>query len=144
MGSITIIKASGLGSGGSDVTPSALDWDDITTTQIYLGLGDNSGSEQTLAAIDAVIQIKAAWTSTSSSPAKGVWVKNGAEVGDYVSTPAYVNATVGDKLYFLMRSRNVFGEGNYDTGTVTVTNESDGAATLDTFTFEVQYVYSTS
>ena len=132
--------AGGGGGGGSDVTPTAVNWAAITITDTSSGIEQNA--DQTIAAIDTTIQLKAAWTSTSGSPAKGAWVKNGAVVGGYAVTPVYVNAVVGDALHFTMKALNSFTQGNYDSGTVTVTNESDGAATLDTFTFEVQYIYS--
>lgn len=127
--------------GGADVTPTAVNWGNITITDTATGVENNLGSVQTLAAIDAQISVKAAWTSTSSSPAKGRWYKNGSASGERSVTPNTVNAALGDTLYFELSARNSASAGNYDSGTVTVTNESDGGAGLDTFTFEVQYIY---
>jgi len=139
MGAVVVIQSSGLGTGGgSDFTPAAVNWAAITNVGgLRQGVGYNAA--QTITAIDNVIQLKAAWTSTSGTPATGVWIKNGTAVSSPTASPAYVNASVNDSLYFWMTTFND-GIGNYDTGTVTVTNESDGAATLDTFTFAVQYV----
>lgn len=132
---------SGLGVGGGDVTPTAVNWNNITNVgNLHLGIGHNLASAQTLAAIDSPVQLKAAWTSTSALEAVGVWIKNGTAAGVPTATPAFVNASVGDVLYFWMTTAIVEDQGNFDTGTVTVTNESDSAATLDTFTFSIQYV----
>lgn len=129
--------------GGSDVTPTAVNWGNITITDAAVGVENNAASAQTLAGIDAQITVRAAWTSSSGSPAKGRWYKNGAAVGERVATPCDVNAALGDALYFELSARNSPTVGNYDSGTVTVTNQSDGGAGLDTFTFEVQYIYDT-
>lgn len=140
MSAVVVIQSSGLGTGGgSDFTPGAVNWDNITNVLgARYGFGYNAA--QTITAIDNVIQLKAAWTSTSGTPATGVWIKNGTAVSSRPgASPAYVNASVNDTLYFWMTTFND-GIGNYDTGTVTVTNESDGAATLDSFTFSIQYV----
>jgi hypothetical protein len=139
MGSVVVIQSSGLGAGGgSDFTPDAVNWAAITNVGgVKKGVGYNPA--QTITGIDNVIQLKAVWTSTSGTPATGVWVKNGSAVGVSAASPAYVNASVNDALYFWMTTFNN-GIGNYDTGTVTVTNESDGGALLDSFSFAVQYV----
>ena len=131
------------GGGGSDVTPTALNWGNITITDPSSGIENNSASAQTIAAIDAQITVQADWTSSSGQPAKGRWYKNGAPVGSRTLTPSAVNAAVGDALYFELSAFYSATSGNYDNGTVTVTNQSDGAALLDTFTFEVQYIYDT-
>lgn len=133
---------SGAGGGGSDVTPDAVNWANITTSPAGLGFGHNA--TQAITGIDTTIQVKAAWTSTSSSPAKGVWFKNGAMVGSYAPTPVTVSARSGDDLAFYMNCVTSSTSGNYDSGTVTVTNESDSSTSLDTFTFTLQYVYGHS
>ena len=141
---VVVIQSSGIGTGGTDYTLDAVDWDPITVTDTATGYEDNSASAQTLAGIDNVVSLKAAWTSTSGNPAKGQWFKNGVAVQSPALTPVYVNAIVGDVLFFKVYVGYTYPSGNYDTGTVTVTNESDGGATLDTFTFAAQFVYSGS
>lgn len=141
---IMIIQPHTISVGGTDVTPDALDWDDIAVTNTAVGRETNQASEQTLAGIDAPITLKAAWTSTSSHPAKGQWIKNGVAVQSISPTPVSVNAVVGDKLYFALAANYTFPSGNYDTGTVTVTNTTDSDASIDSFDFVVQYVYSAS
>lgn len=135
--SVCIIQSKGVVSTGSDVTPGALNWADITDAD-HDGGGINAALA--LTAIDTPITLRAAWTSSSASPAMGRWVKNGAG-GAYALTPVEVTANLGDELAFEMDASYSFPSGNYDTGTVTVTNRSDGAATLDTFGFALQYVY---
>lgn len=142
MSVVLFLDSGDAASGGTDVTPSALNWGNISVTDTSTGYESNLASEQTLAAIDTQITLNAAWTSTSGSPAKGQWIKNGVAVQSLALTPVTVNASVGDKLYFKMFAGYTYPLGNYDTGTVTVTNLSDGGAAIDTFTFTVQFVYS--
>lgn len=139
---VIFIRSSGLAAGGGDVTPSTLNWNDITNDSPSTGYVSNSASVQTVAGIDSPIELKAAWTSTSSHPAKGQWIKNGVAVQSLALTPVSVTAVAGDKLYFAMAVNYTYPSGNYDTGTVTVTNTTDGAASIDTFAFVAQYVYS--
>lgn len=125
-------------SGGSDPTPASLNWGDISVTNTAFGYETNAASEQTVTDIDQPITIKAAWTSVSSTPARGQWIKNGAAAQGPIASPASVSVSAGDKLFFAVYGFAVGG--NYDAGVVTVTNESDGGATLDTFNYAVQYV----
>jgi hypothetical protein len=108
--------------GGSDVIPAALDWADIVVTSPDVGIESNDALSVT--AIDTPIQIKAAWTSTSSSPAKAQWLKNDAADAALAVTPVTVSASLNNTLAFQMSARNSPTAGNYDTGTVRVTNES--------------------
>lgn len=121
---ISISDFVGATGGGSDVIPSALDWGAITVTDASAGIEDNSATVQTLAGIDAIIQIKAAWNSSSGSPAKGRWIKNMAAANAYSASGVTVAGVATNALYFQMSARNTPGSGNYDTGTVRVTNES--------------------
>jgi len=139
MGAVVVIQSSGIAAGGGDVTPDAVNWGNITVTS-GSGIENNSGSAQTLAGIDSPITLRAAWTSSSSNPTKGQWIKNGVAVQAPQLSPVEVTASVGDVLYWQTYAAYTHPAGNYDTGTVTVTNQSDGAASLDTFTFACQYV----
>ena len=139
--SITVIQSTGIATGGGDVTPDAINWGNILVVG-GAGSGFGANSDQTVTGIDSPIALSASWTSSSSSPALGRWVRNGAAVSDYAATPVAVNVISGYALSFEMKSKITEGVGNYDTGTVTVTNQSDGAASLDTFTFAIQYVPS--
>lgn len=140
------VAGSGAGDGsgggsGTDVTPSAVNWADISVTNPETGVESNA--TQTILAIDTSILIRASWTSSSPSPAKGRWYKNGAAVTGFVATPADVTASVNDVLYFEMTAKTAgLFTGNYDGGTVTVKNITDASTTIDTFAFVVQYVPS--
>lgn len=141
MGAVVVIQSSGIAAGGGDVTPGAVNWDNIANVgELRRGVGYNAAV--TFSAITSPIQLKATWTSTSPNQALGVFIKNGTGMTSESSSPVYVNVSNGDMVYFWMTSLITPGVGNYDTGTVTVTNESDGGATLDTFTFAIQYVPS--
>ncbi len=123
--------------GGSDVTPSAVNWGNITVTDEYSGVEENS--PVTLAAIDATIQLRVV---LGGGDGKVAWIKNGVAQG-YTSVSATVSAQVGDQLAVRISARPTPAtSGNYISGTATVYNDSDGAAVLDTFTYEAQYVYS--
>jgi len=137
MAFIAILLAEGNAAGGGDVTPNAINWGDIIVTS---GDGIESNAAQPLAGITSPITLRAAWTSTSANPTKGQWIKNGVAVQAPQLTPVEVTASVGDQLYWQTYCAYTHPSGNYDTGTVTVTNRSDGGATLDTFTFACQYV----
>lgn len=141
MGAVVFIQQIEFASGGgSDVTPGAMDWDNITPTNVF---GEELTNIETVAGIDAPSQFRATWTSTSSNPSAGCWIKNGVRQG-MVLSPAYVNVVAGDTLQFVLNSflTAAPSSGNYDTGTVTVVNLTDGGASIDTFTYTVQYVFA--
>lgn len=127
--------------GGADVTPAAVNWGDITITSSYAEMENNAASAQTISAIDATISLKA----TLSGDGSVGWSKNGAEVSSFSSGSATVNVNSGDVLYVAVTTFSNWPvpptSGQYVSGTVTVTNESDGAAILDTFAYEARYVY---
>jgi len=122
--------------GGSDATPAAINWDNIATSG---AVGYASNSAKTVTGIDKVVTFRAAWTSTGTV-AKGRWIKNGIEFSDYGLTPQDVNVSVNDQLAFQMDVSYAHPSGAYSTGTVTVTNLTDGGAGIDTFTHTLQYV----
>ena len=139
MGVVIVMFDEGNAAGGGDVTPDAINWGDISVTS---GSGIETHSAQTLAGIDSPIVLRAAWTSSSASPTKGQWIKNGVAVQAPQLSPVEVTASAGDQLAWQTYCAYTHPSGNYDTGTVTVTNQSDGGASLDTFTFACQYVRS--
>lgn len=122
--------------GGSDVTPSVVNWANITLTNDD-GVEENAAV--TLAAIDATIQLRVV---LGGGDGKVAWIKNGVAAG-YTTASATVSAQVGDQLAVRISARpKPATSGNYISGTATVYNDSDGGASLDTFTYEAQYVYS--
>lgn len=126
--------------GGGDVTPTSISgsFNDVTVTS---GSGIEITNEVTIAGITSPIVIRFAWTSTSGSPTQARIMKNGAAVQAYGLTYVEVTCINGDKLKWQTYAAYTHPSGNYDTGTVTVSNRSDvGTPTLDTFTYACQYV----
>lgn len=114
--------------GGGDIALSALDWANIVKT-------NNSGVEvsetKTLAGINSPITLRAEWTSTSAMPTHGYWRKNGASVQSPQATPVEVASSVNDQVRWETYAANSHPAGNYDTGTVTITNRTQsGACTM--------------
>lgn len=121
--------------GGVDVTPAAVNWGDTVPSDY--GIADNIATTQTISAIDTTITIKA----TLSAGGKAAWATNGV-LDAYTTGEAWTAVNSGDTLYLSVSAiPSPPTSGNYVSGTVTVTNESDGAAVLDTFTYTAQFVY---
>lgn len=139
MAVVIVASAQGNAAGGGDVTPTSISgsFNDVVVTN---GSGIETTNEVTIAGITSPIVVRFAWTSTSSSPTKARIMKNGAAVQTYGLTYVEVTCINGDKLKWETYAAYTHPAGNYDTGTVTVTNQSDGGATLDSFAFACQYV----
>lgn len=118
----------GVTGGGTDVIPNAIDLANIVVTAPNGGYESNLASQVTFAGIDTSIVVRAKWTSTSSHPATAQWIKSGVAVQTVSASPIDVNISNGDMLYMGMFAGGTFPSGNYDTGTVRVTNESRTAA----------------
>ncbi len=129
MSAVIVIQSTGVGAGGGDIIPDAVDWTNLTVTS---GSGIEATNEITFAGLSSPITVRAAWTSTSGSPTQAQWVKNGVSV----SSPALtsIDATIinGDKLKWKTYAGYTHPSGNYDTGTVTVTNETKTATVTTT------------
>lgn len=121
MGAVVIIQSSGIAAGGGDVTPGATAWTDVIVTNLG---GQETTNEVTFSSLTSTISTRFAWTSTSGNPAFIGAVKNGALVGGLQTSPGYVNISSADKLAFLLDDSYTDPSGNYDTGTVRVSNES--------------------
>lgn len=140
MAVVVFIDSQANGAGGGDVTPTSISgsFNDLVVTS---GSGIETTNEVTIAGIDSPIVVRAAWTSTSGSPTKGQWIKNGAAVQAPQLTPVEVTCIAGDKLKWQTYAAYTHPAGNADSGTVTVSNRTDvGTPTLDTFTYACQYV----
>jgi hypothetical protein len=114
------------GGGGTDYIPSALDWANISITN---DTGVESNAAVTIAGIDMPITIRASWTSApgATAPSQGYWIKNGTQVAARAATPVDLTCSVGDQVSWSTYAANSYPEGNDDSGTVTVTNESHKA-----------------
>ena len=65
MSAVIVIQSTGIGAGGGDIIPDAVDWGNLTITS---GSGIETTDEVTFAGLSSPITVRAAWTSTSSSP----------------------------------------------------------------------------
>lgn len=129
--SVVMIRNSAASGGGADVTPTAVNWANISEATS----GSGSNATQTIAAIDTAITLRAEWTVSGSTPTVYVY-RNGALLTSSSTSPIDFSVSVGQTVSFVI---TVPASGSAS-GTVTVKNQSDGAATLDTFTYSVTSV----
>lgn len=124
MAVVIVASAQGNAAGGGDVIPAAIDFANVTVT---LTDGIEVTNEVTFTGISSPIAVRAAWTSTSSSPTKAQWLKNNA--AQQAPSLTYIETTIGnnDKLKWQTYAAYTHPSGNSDTGTVTVTNETRNA-----------------
>lgn len=126
MGAVVVIQSSGVTSTGSDVTPTALAFNDISAANGSPGPLGTTNTE-TIAAIDTPITLRAAFTA-GGDPVQGSWVKNGVVQG-YGASPRDVSFSLGDTIAFYMRFTGA-GRPLFAAGTVAFTNQSDSGATV--------------
>lgn len=129
------VQSRGVTSTGSDVTPDALNWTNVSATSS----GSNAtGTTNTLAiaGIDTPITLRASWT-TAGSPNTGTWVKNGVP-GSFGTSPQEVTVNLADTLAFRLRLLSL--DSDFSGGTVTVINRSDSDAPIDTFTYSLEII----
>lgn len=121
---VIVASAQGNAAGGGDVTPAAIDFTNVSVTS---GSGIEVTNEVTFTGLSSPINVRSAWTSTSSSPTKAQWMKNGASVQSPALT--YIEATIinNDKLKWQTYAAYTHPSGNADNGTVIVTNETRNA-----------------
>ena len=110
-----------------DVTPNAVNWANISS-----GTASGVNANQTVNGCGTSITLSVAVSGASPTPPV---VEYSLDGGGYVtySTPFSVDAATGQTLNFRVTGLTP----GTNTGTVTVTNDSDGSATLDTFTYSV-------
>ena len=140
MAVVVFIDSQADAAGGGDVTPTSISgsFNDVVVTN---GSGIETTNEVTISGITSPIVVRFAWTSTSSNPTKARIMKNGAAVQTYGLTYVEVTCINGDKLKWETYAAYTHPAGNFDSGTVTVSNRSDvGTPTLDTFAYACQYV----
>lgn len=124
MGSVVVIQPLANAAGGGDVTPAAIDFDNLTVTS---GDGIEVTNEVTFTGLSSPITVRAAWTSTSASPTKAQWMKNSAAVQSPQLTSIEATIINNDKLKWQTYAAYTHPSGNSDSGTVTVTNETRNA-----------------
>jgi len=128
MAVVVFIDSQANAAGGGDVIPAAVDWTNLSVTS---GSGIETTNEVTFTGLSSPITVRAAWTSTSSSPTKAQFLKNSAAVQSPQLT--YIESTIinNDKLKWQTYAAYTHPAGNSDSGTVTVTNETrNGTCTM--------------
>lgn len=112
-------------SAAPDVTPNAVNWANIT------GATSGSNANQTLSGTSVSITV-----SVSKSPAIDVGIIEYSLAGGAFTTysaPFVVDSVTGQTLRFQVST----DPGIPASATVTVTNNTDGSVTLDTFTYSL-------
>ncbi|MEL6758505.1 MAG: hypothetical protein AAFP81_18910 [Pseudomonadota bacterium] len=113
-----------------DVTPNAVNWANIS------GAETASNANQTINGIDTAITLRIEYTATGAPAAiLGASINGGAF--NNVNSGNTITVNNGDTVRFQVVA---FGTAGSVSGTVTVINQSDGDATLDTFTYSVSTV----
>ena len=112
-----VIQSLGVVATGSDVTPGAIAFGDITGYR-----GSATTNTETIASTDTPVTLRATWTGDGI----GYWVKNGVLQGSGIS-PLDVSVSTGDTLAFRMECGAAPASAS---GTVTVTNVSDAGAAV--------------
>lgn len=130
---LTQLAGFGSGGGGTDATPNAIDFNNISDSGFTASAGTNV---VTITGIDTTITLRLTLTSGMSGLRVVTVYRNGAFVSQGTSgTTIDVAMTNGQTLqYFFTNSQDA----STWSGTATVTNLSDGGATLDTFTYTLQ------
>jgi len=118
------IDSQGNAAGGGDIIPAAIDFTNLTVSS---GSGIETTNEVTFTGLTSPITARAAWTSISSSPTKAQWVKGGVSVQSPQLTSIETSIINNDKLKWQTYAAYTHPAGNYDSGTVTVTNETRNA-----------------
>lgn len=125
---VIVASAQGNAAGGGDVIPAAIDFTNVTVTVTD---GIETTNEITFTGLSSPITVRAAWTSTSSSPTKAQWLKNSAAVQSPQLTSIEATIINNDKLKWQTYAGYTHPSGNSDSGTVTVTNETrNGTCTM--------------
>lgn len=124
-GAIAAVGGSGIlsggGSGGGDATPAALNWTNAQGDVIAFT------NNQTISGINTPISLKVTWTG-----AGGVAVSQNTGFTSIANGASFI-AKNADVIAFGLSNGGL----GVATGTVTITNLSDGSTVLDTFTYSV-------
>jgi hypothetical protein len=121
---VIVASAQGNAAGGGDVTPAAIDFNNLSVTNTS---GIETTNEVTFTGINSPINVRAKWTSSSGSPTKAQWLKNSSAVQSPQLTSIDATIINNDKLKWQTYCAYTHPSGNYDSGTVRVTNESRAA-----------------
>lgn len=131
-----VLQSSGIVATGSDVTPDAIAWNNINAIGSGAANPIGTSNTQSVTAIDTPITLRATFTNVGAT-ARITWVKNGVEVG-YGGSPLDVLVSVTNTLALKVKFLSIVDTSLAATGTITVTNVSDGGATLDTLDYYIE------
>jgi hypothetical protein len=112
------IRAAG---GGVDVTPNAVDWNDVVSSV------SATTNTVTITGINTAINLSISHTGSNGVGAFSVY-KNGTEFSLNDDNPLPLSVSNNDEVYFS------YSPAEETTVSLTVTNASDGNTVLDTFT----------
>ena len=112
------------GGGGGDVTPNAVDWDDVAAP-------GGSTNTVTITGINTAIDLSISWTGYPGSGEFDVYKNDSQTSLADNDSPFTLSVSNNDEIYFSAFSVAVASI------SVTVTNASDGDTVLDTFTINV-------
>ena len=123
--SMIVVKTKKTSSGGgSDVTPNAVNWNDVSAP-------GGSTNTVTITGINTAINLSISWTGYPGTGAFDVY-KNDSPISlPDEGSPYTLSVSNNDEIYFSASSIAVASI------SVTVTNASDGNTVLDTFTINV-------
>lgn len=130
---LTQLAGFGSGGGGNDATPDAIDFNNVSDAGLVASAGTNV---VTITGIDTTITLRLTLSSGMSGTRVVSIYRNGSFLSQGSSgTTIDVTMQNGQTLqYFFTNSLDA----TTWSGTATVSNLSDGGATLDTFTYTLQ------
>ena len=128
--SMIVVKTKKTSSGGgSDVTPNAVNWNDVSAP-------GGSTNTVTITGINTAINLSISWTGYPGFGGFDVYKNDSqislAEVSQNEGSPYTLSVSNNDEIYF-----SAFSPATVASISVTVTNASDGDTVLDTFTLNV-------
>jgi len=125
MASMIAIRAKkATGGGGGDVTPNAVNWNDVAAP-------GGSTNTVTITGINTAIDLSISWTGYPGTGAFDVYKNDSSTSLADNGSPFTLSVSNNDEIYFYVSGSAV------GTISVTVTNASDGNTVLDTFTMNV-------
>lgn len=125
MASMIAIRAKkATGGGGGDVTPNAVNWNDVAAP-------GGSTNTVTITGINTAIDLSISWTGYPGTGAFDVYKNDSSTSLSDNGSPFTLSVSNNDEIYFYVSGSAVASI------SVTVTNASDGNTVLDTFTMNV-------
>ena len=130
---LTHLIGFGSGGGGTDATPNAIDFNDISDVALDPAASTNT---VTITGIDTTITLRLTLTSAMSGLRLVYVYRDSGFVGSGSSGTTFdVAMTNGQTLFYSFFNAQ---DNSTWSGTATVSNLSDGGAVLDTFTYTLQ------